>query len=415
MAHIVPFKAIRPAKDKAHLVASRTVDSYSHEDLNEKLATNPYAFLHIIHPDFNDTIKTKPGSPERLKKIKSKFLQFVKDGIFVKEKQECFYVYRQTKNKTSFTGIIGCSSIDDYFNGVIKVHEQTLTEREEKLKNYLEVCDFNAEPVCTSYPDDVSINNLVAEITSRATHYEFTTTDKVTHGLWVVDKKKEIETISNAFKKIPAIYIADGHHRSASSALLGKSRREKNKKHTGKEPYNFFLCIYFPESQLKIYDFNRVVKDLHGLSSKEFLKIISEKFDVEDNWSQIYQPNKLHNFSMYLEGHWYSLTAKKGTFDDKNPVNSLDAALLSENILVPILKIKDLKTDKRIAFVSGIKGLEELKKLVDSEIFKVAFALYPATMKQIKSIADTGSTMPPKSTWVEPKMRSGLTIYSLSE
>jgi len=414
MATVIPFKGIRPVKDKVHLVASRSVDGYNSADLHEKLASNPYTFLHIINPDFSDGIKTKPNSPERLQKVKAKYLKFLNEKIFVRDDSPSYYVYQQIKDDQTYTGIIGCSSIDDYFNGVIKIHEQTLTEREEKLKEYLEVCDFNAEPVLFSYPDNKTINEVIAEIILSEPIYNFTTTDKVTHKLWVVSDSEKTEIIAKQFSQIKSIYIADGHHRSASSALLGKSRREKNKNHTGKEPYNFYLGVFFPESQLKIYDFNRIVKDLNGLSENDFLKKISEDFIIEEK-GETYKPDKLHNFSMYLGKKWYSLTAKKETYNDNDPLESLDAELLTKKILSPVLNIRDLKTDKRISFVSGIKGMEELKRKVDSGEYKVAFGLYPVSMQQLKNIADTNNIMPPKSTWIEPKMRSGLVIYSLSE
>jgi len=416
MATIIPFKGIRPVRDKVHLVASRSVDRYNLAELRSKLTENPFTFLHVINPDFDDQGKTKPGSTERLKKIKKKYLQFREEGIFVQDPSPAYYIYQQIKDGNVYTGIIGCSSIDDYFDGVIKVHEQTLTSREEKLKEYLEVCDFNAEPVLFSYPNNLIIDQITARtISENEATYDFTTTDRVHHKLWVVNSPAVVKEIELQFQTIPAIYIADGHHRSASSALLGKSRREAAISYSGNEPYNFYLGVFFPETQLKIFDFNRVVKDLNGLTATEFLEKISERFDVEKKNTEIYKAGKLHNFSMYLEGNWYSLSAKPGTYHQNDPVGSLDASILSQHILGPILNIIDLKTDKRIAFVPGIKGMEELKKQVDCGKIKVAFGLYPVSMDQLKLIADTHNIMPPKSTWVEPKMRSGLVMYSLSE
>ncbi|MBI2271316.1 MAG: DUF1015 domain-containing protein [Bacteroidetes bacterium] len=413
MANIIPFRGIRPAKDKVHLVASRSVDGYTKAELLDKLKSNSFTFLHVINPDFSDGKPTVYGSPERLKKIKLKYDQFYNDGIFVQDNQPCYYIYQQQKGKETFTGIIGCSSIDDYFNGVIKIHEQTLTDREEKLKQYLEVCDFNAEPVLFSYPNDATIDEITDKVVATAPEYDFTTTDRVRHRLWPVSDPKITLTIKERFGKIPAIYIADGHHRSASSALLGKSRREKNPGYTGNEPYNYYLGVFFPESQLKIYDFNRIVHELNGLSEKDFLDKIKLKFDVEEKNTGIYKPTAIHNFSMYLGNKWYSLTPKNGIVKTSDPVGNLDASILTEHILSPILGIRDLKTDKRIGFVSGIKGMEELKKEVDSGRSIVAFGLYPVSMAQLKLIADTNNIMPPKTTWVEPKMRSGLVIYSL--
>lgn len=414
MAIVIPFKGIRPVKDKVHLVASRSVDTYDQASLHEKLATNPYSFLHVISPDFSDGKKTKPGSPERLKKVKSKYLTFIEEGVFTSDPKPCYYVYQQIKGANAYTGIIGCSSIDDYYNGVIKIHEQTLTEREEKLKQYLEVCDFNAEPVLFGYPDDQEINKTVEGITASEPIYNFTTTDMVTHKLWIVEDEENVKLILARFKQTPAIYIADGHHRSASSALLGVSRRTHNKNHTGKEPYNFYLGIFFPESQLKIYDFNRLVKDLNRLTENEFLKKLSEKAEIEEKGDSIYKAEKLHHLSMYMNKKWYNLKFKKNIYNDQHPLQSLDAHLLNEHILSPILNIHDLKTDKRISFVSGIKGMEGLQKQVDSGEYQVAFGLFPVSIEQLKKVADTNNIMPPKSTWVEPKMRSGLVIYSLS-
>lgn len=415
MANIIPFKGIRPAKDKVHLVASRSVDGYSKDELKDKLHGNPYTFLHVISPDFNDGKITKPGSPARLHKVKAQYLKFVSDKVFVKDEQPAYYIYRQIKEDNIYTGIIGCSSIDDYFNGVIKIHEQTLTEREEKLKEYLEICDFNAEPVLFSYPNDIIIDQITDKTVQENPVYDFTTTDKVHHQLWILYDPQMIKQIQVRFSKIPAVYIADGHHRSASAALLGKSRREQNPDYTGEEPYNYYLGVFFPETQLKIFDFNRVVKDLNGLSSEAFLERIKEKFIVTSKNAGEYKPAKKHNFSLYLDGSWYSLDAKKEIVHNEEPVGSLDASILTEQILSPILNIHDLKTDKRIGFVSGIKGMKELKNQVDKWSFKAAFGLYPVEMEQLKHIADTNNIMPPKTTWVEPKMRSGLVIYSLSE
>jgi uncharacterized protein (DUF1015 family) len=413
MANVTPFKGIRPAKDKVHLVSSRSMDGYTKADIHDKLKGNPYTFLHVLNPDYDDKQHTAPGSPERLKKIKLKFDEFYKGGVFFRDPDPCFYIYQQKNGENTFTGIIGCSSIEDYFNGVIKIHEQTITEREEKLKQYLEVCDFNAEPVLFSYPNDRTIDAVTEKITATPPEYDFSTTDKIRHMLWPVSDPKITTSILYRFKQIPAIYIADGHHRSASSALLGKSRREKNSSFTGREPFNYYLGVFFPESQLKIYDFNRVVTDLNGLNEKDFLSKLKEKFELVEKGTELYRPISKHNFTMYLDGKWYSLTPKPGIVNDIEPVNSLDASILTEYILSPVLDIHDLKTDKRVGFVPGIKGIEELKIQVDSGKAKAAFGLFPVSMEQLKLIADTNNIMPPKTTWIEPKMRSGLVIYPL--
>jgi len=408
MAIIKPFKGIRPSKDKVHLVASRSVDGYNPAQLNSKLSENPYTFLHVIKPDFGDAVKSKPHSAELLQKIKKKYLQYVEEGILTTDAEESFYIYQQVKEGHAFTGIIACASIWDYFSDVIKKHEQTISDREEKLKKYLEVCDFNAEPVCLCYRDNETLTKVISGVIKQEPSFNFTTTDKIAHTLWKVSDTKTGDEIVAAFAKMPAVYIADGHHRSSSSALLGKAMKEKNKNHTGNEPYNFFLAAFFPESDLKIYEFNRIVKDLNFLSKDTFLRKLSANFNIEDKETTPYKPGRKGEFSMYVEEHWYSLTLKN------EYKNKLDAELLSELILAPLLNIQDLRTDKRILFVSGTKGIGELKKIIDSGKAMVGFGLYPVTMQDVIKVADSNGIMPPKTTWVEPKLRSGLVVYSLA-
>jgi uncharacterized protein (DUF1015 family) len=415
MAKVIPFKAIRPVIDKVHLVASRSVDGYNPSELRDKLAGNPYSFLHVINPDFEDGIKTKPGSSERLQKVKKQFKKFVREKIFQRDENPCYYLYRQIKENNEYLGIIACTSIDDYINGVIKIHEQTLTTREEKLKDYLEVCEFNAEPVLFCYPNDKVIDTISEEISLTRADYDFTTTDKVRHTVWVIDSKKTVKQIAERFQATPNIYIADGHHRSASSTLLGKLRRSTKKSYTGEEAFNYYLGVFFPESHLKIYDYNRVVKDLNGLSVEEILKKLSVDFLIEQIDALDFKPRKKHEISMYINGKWFILNAKKNIYNPEDPIGSLDADILTKHVLSPIFNITDLKTDKRIGFVPGVKGSKELKKQVDEGKAAIAFGLYPVTMEHLKWIADTNNIMPPKSTWVEPKMRSGLLIYSLEE
>jgi uncharacterized protein (DUF1015 family) len=415
LAKVIPFRAVRPEEDKVHLVASRSVDGYNLAQLREKLAGNPYTFLHVINPDYDDGIKTKPGSKERLTKVKNRFKGFVKEKIFKRDENPAYYIYRQIKDGNTYTGIIACTSIDDYLNGVIKIHEQTITSREEKLKDYLEVCEFNAEPVLFCYPNDKEIDRTTQDTVKSRPDYDFTTTDKVRHTLWVVNDKKTVNLIAERFSKIPNIYIADGHHRSASSALLGKLKRSTKKNYTGEEAFNYYLGVFFPEDQLKIYDYNRVVRDLNHLLPEDLIEKIKEKFEVEEIKANDFKPRQKHELSMYLDSKWYALKAKQSTYDPKDPVGSLDAAILTKHILSPIFDVHDLKTDKRIGFVPGIKGSQELKRYVDEGKAKVAFGLYPVTMEQLKWIADTNNIMPPKSTWVEPKMRSGLVIYTFDE
>lgn len=415
MATVLPFKALRPANDKVHLVASRSLDLYNRSDLRDKLAGNPFTFLHVINPDYDDGIRTKPGSKERLTKVKQKFKDFVNDKILKRDEKPAYYIYRQIKGSFEYIGIIACTSIDDYMNGVIKIHEQTITTREEKLKEYLEVCEFNAEPVLFCYPNDAVLDQLILDISQSSPDYDFTTTDKIQHTLWVVKDSDKINTISKQFKGIPSIYIADGHHRSASSALLGKILRQSKKAFTGKEAFNYYLGIFFAETQLKIFEYNRLVKDVTDVNLYDLLKELKLKFEVNEVKTAMYSPTQKHELSMYIEGKWYSLKAKEGTYNSEDAVGSLDASILSEHILAPLFGIYDLKTDKRIAFVPGIKGAEALKDSVDEGRADVAFGLYPVTMDHLKWIADTNNIMPPKSTWVEPKMRSGLVIYTFEQ
>jgi uncharacterized protein (DUF1015 family) len=415
MAKIIPFKAVRPSKDKVHLVASRSVDTYSNQEMMEKLKTNPYTFLHVINPDFGTNEKTKPGSLERLHKVKEKYLEFVANNNLIEDKEPAYYIYSQIKNGITFTGIIGCISIDDYQEGIIKKHEQTLTEREEKLMHYLEVCNFNAEPVLFCYPNDKIIEEVTNLAMQTNPEYDFTTTDNVHHKLWVVNNVYAVEKIKSQFEKINHIYIADGHHRSASSYLLGKSKRLQKSDFNGTEAFNFYLGVFFPETQLQIVDFNRLVKDLNNLTVENFIVQLSENFEVRKVSDLLYKPLQKHHFAMYLEGAWYSLFAKSKIIRNEEPVGSLDASILTQFILSPILNIHDLKTDKRIGFMPGIKGMQALKHEVDSGNFKLAFALFPVEMTQLKLIADTDNIMPPKTTWVEPKMRNAMVIYDLSK
>jgi uncharacterized protein (DUF1015 family) len=412
MAIVLPFKALRPTQDKVHLVASRSVDGYQSGELHDKLASNPYTFLHVINPDFADGHKTKAGSPERLKKVKAKFKAFVKEKVLKQDEQAAYYIYKQYKSGYEYLGIIACTSIDDYMSGVIKIHEQTLTQREEKLKEYLEVCEFNAEPVLFCYPENTFLENLLTEVAKTPPLYDFSTSDKVRHSLWLLNDETRVKQVEAEFSKMPAIYIADGHHRSASSTLLGKQRRQAKGNYSGKEAFNYYLGVFFSETQLRIFDFNRFVKDTGGMTEESILQKLSEKFQVKKVTSEVYKPKAQHEFSMYTNGHWYALQAKADIYVDDDPIKSLDAFILTEHILSPLFDIHDLKTDQRVGFLPGVKGPEALKQVVDEGKAEVAFGLYPVSMNHLKWIADTHNIMPPKSTWVEPKMRSGLVIYS---
>ena len=415
MAKIIPFKAIRPQNDKVHLVASRSIDGYNPSELRDKLSGNPYSFLHVINPDFEDGIRTKPGSKERLLKVKNHFKKFIREKIFLKDESPCYYLYRQIKDGNEFMGIIACISIDDYMNGVIKIHEQTLTQREEKLKDYLEVCEFNAEPVLFCYPNDTIIDTLSDEIATTRPDYDFTTADTIRHAVWVINTKKHVELLMERFASIPNIYIADGHHRSSSATLLGKLRRSAKTSYTGEEAFNYYLGIFFPETHLKIYDYNRIVRDLNGRSVNEIKNQLQTHFTITEITANDFKPTKKHQLSMYVDNKWYSLDVKESIYNPKDPIDSLDSAILTKYILSPIFDISDLRTDKRIGFIPGVRGSSELKKQVDEGKAAIAFGLFPVTMKHLKWIADTNNIMPPKTTWVEPKMRSGLIIYSLEE
>ncbi len=412
MAKVLPFSAIRPASDKVHLVASRSVDTYENEELKEKLTANPFTFLHVINPDYSDGKRTVPGSPERLKKVRAKFASFRKQGVFVRDTQPSYYVYRQLKNSNEYVGLMACAHVDDYLSGVIRKHEQTITQRELKLKEYLDVCEFNAEPVLFAYPEDAALSKLLNEVTATPPEYDFSTTDKVRHTLWVIADSNKTKFIESRFAAMPAIYIADGHHRCASSSLLAEERRNKNKGGNPRDAYNEFLGVFFSESQLRIYDYNRLVKDMNGLTPKQLIDGLSGKFTVTKQDAALFCPSKKHELSMYLKGTWYKLEAKPEIYDANDPVKSLDSSILTEQILAPFFGISDLRIDKRIAFVAGTRGPEAMKKSVDEGKSELAFGLFPVTMPHLKWIADTNNIMPPKTTWVEPKMRSGLVIYA---
>jgi len=414
MAKIIPFKAIRPAADKVHLVATRSYVSYSQMNLSRKLAENPYSFIHVINPEFSMNIKPVKGV-SRFPLVREKYLDFVQQGILQQDATPAFYIYRQIQPNDSFTGIICGISNDDYLNGTIKVHEQTLTRREKLFKQYLDVCNFNAEPVLLTYRDDSLIEEIInGTMAQNPPVYDFSTTDKMRHQMWLIDNPTAIEAITQQFSHKNSIYIADGHHRSASSSLLGKDRKKKNRQHTGNELYNYLMAYLVPESQLTIYDFNRVVKDLNGHSAEDFLRLLQADFTITP-CDEIYQPERLHNFSLYLNKRWYSLQLKITPPKDCTPVESLDAQILSDKVLSKILNIRDLKTDSRIEFVSGKAGMTGLKTYADKKKMAAAFGLFPVTTAQLKAIADANEIMPPKTTWIEPKLRSGLTIFSFDE
>ncbi len=409
---IKPFKGIRPPKELAKEVASRPYDVLNSEEA--KAEAGEKSLLHIIKPEIDFTPIADEHSQEAYDKAVENFKKWKERGWLKQDPEEHYYIYAQTMDGRTQYGLVACCHFEDYLSGKIKKHELTRTEKEQDRMIHVRNQNANLEPVFFAYPAVAEMDKIVKDIVeSKKPEYDFVAEDGFGHTFWVIDNPETNKRITEIFAKIPALYVADGHHRTAAAALVGQEKKQQNPHHTGKEEYNYFLAVIFPDEQLKIIDYNRVVKDLNGLSSAELLKKLEEAFVVEKKGAEIYTPNKLHNFSMYLDGTWYSLTAKPGTYNDTDPIGVLDVTILSNLVLDKILDIKDLRTSKRIDFVGGIRGLGELKRRVDSGEMKVAFALYPVSMKQLIDIADTGNIMPPKTTWFEPKLRSGLVIHSL--
>ncbi len=414
MATIRPFRGFRPGKDHVHQVASRPYDVLNSEEAREEVAGNPWSFLHVVKPE----VDLPPGTDLYSKVVytrgKENLEKLIRQGFFVQDDREMLYLYGQTMFGRTQYGIVGCASVDDYLSGVIKKHELTRPDKEEDRMNHIRVTNFNAEPVFFAYPDHDELDRIIQRVVTGAPEYDFTTGDGVGHHFWLISQDTDIERIVEIFEKeIPSTYVADGHHRTAAAALVGQERRIHNPGHQGDEEYNFFLAVHFQASQLTIIDYNRVIRDLNGMDPEEFLEELKIGFTLERKGSRVYKPDRLHNFGMYMRGEWYSLTAKPGTYNDEDPIGCLDVTVLSEQVLGPLLNITDLRKSKRIDFVGGIRGLEELSRRVDSREMAVAFALYPVTMKQLMDIADNGMIMPPKTTWFEPKLRSGLVIHSL--
>lgn len=408
MTKISAFKGIRPTRDKAYLISSRPSYAYKKSLLKSKLEGNPYTFLHVINPEFQKNNKTKPNTIERFEKVKEKYDEFKNLGYFLQDESDCIYIYRQKSPENEYIGIIAGASVDDYIKGNIKVHEHTLSQREEMFKMYLDVCKFNAEPVLLTYEDNPAIDAIISKYTSTRSEYEFTNTARLKHDFWVVNDKEDIRALQTAFSTINEVYIADGHHRSSSSVLYALDQRKKGEAEN--EKFNFFMAYFIAESKLKIFDYNRLISDLNGLTESEFLEKLSEKFIVKKT-KKLASPSQLHNLSMCLGKNWYSLTIKDEYIKTDDPVGDLDAQLLSDLVLSPILGIKNLKTDERVSFIDGTKGMKGIQKEINGGKIKVAFALFPVSIEQLKRVADTNNIMPPKSTWIEPKMRSGLTIY----
>ena len=412
MVRIKPFKGIRPPKAYAAEVASRPYDVLSSEEAKREATEK--SLLHIIKPEIDFDPIADEHSEEVYRKAVENFKLWREKGWLVQDDTEKYYVYAQTMEGRTQYGLVAACHFDDYLTGKIKKHELTRPDKEEDRMIHVRNQQANIEPVFFSYPAVEEMDRIVRDIVeNQEAEYDFTAADGFRHQFWVINDKAVIDRITQIFAEVPALYVADGHHRTAAAARVGQEMMQKNPAHTGNEEYCFFLAVIFPDSQLKIIDYNRVVRDLNGLTPEALLKALEKNFEVEDKGTEISRPAALHKFSMYLGGHWYSLTARKGTYDDNDPIGVLDVTILSNLVLDELLGIKDLRTDKRIDFVGGIRGLGELKNRVDSGEMQVAFALYPVSMKQLIDIADTGNIMPPKTTWFEPKLRSGLVIHSL--
>ena len=415
MAIVKPFRGIRPPAELVEEVESRPYDVLNSDEARAEAEGNEKSLYHIIKPEIDFPEGTSEYDPRVYQKAAENFEMFQRNGWLVQDKDEHYYIYAQTMNGKTQYGIVVGAYVNDYLTGVIKKHELTRRDKEEDRMKHVRVCNANMEPVFFAYPDDSVLDALIARCTSAKPVYDFIAPiDGFRHRFWIVENADDIKTITEKFAKMPALYIADGHHRSAAAALVGAEKAQQNPAHRGDEEYNYFMAVCFPASQLTILDYNRVVKDLNGLTDDEFLEKLKAHFTVVPKGRLQYAPHQMHEFSLYLGGVWYSLIAKDGTYDSSDPIDVLDVSISSKYILDEILGIKDLRSDKRIDFVGGLRGLEELKRRVDSGEMKMALALYPVTMKQIMDIADSGAIMPPKATWFEPKLRSGLVVHKLS-
>ena len=409
-----PFRAIRPARELAKDVASRPYDVLNSQEAKEEAKGNPHSFLHIVKPEIDLPVDINPYGQEVYLKGKQNLETFLRQKTFSQDHKNSFYIYRLTMDGRSQTGIVGCCHYQQYYDGLIKKHELTRTAKENDRVNHVEILGANAEPVFFSYRARTEIDRVVSQIQETAPVYDFVSEDGIRHELWVSDSHDQNETISKLFLKVPSFYVADGHHRTAAAARVGQRKKENNPNHTGEEAYNFFMTVAFPDHQLKIFDYNRVVKDLNGMTTESFINELSQNFHLEKNELSSVKPSKMREFAMYLSGQWYRISPK--TIQRSNdPVADLDVTILSELILQPILEIGDLRKSERIDFVGGIRGLEELSRRVDSGEMAVAFALFPVSMDQLLSIADAGEIMPPKTTWFEPKLRSGLFVHSIED
>ncbi|WP_456076027.1 DUF1015 domain-containing protein [Hoylesella nanceiensis] len=415
MATIKPFKGIRPPKELIEQIESRPYDVLNSEEAREEAKGNEKSLYHIIKPEIDFEVGTSEYDPRVYEQAAKNFKKFQEKGWLVQDEKDHYYIYAQTMNNKTQYGLVVGAYVNDYLDGTIKKHELTRKDKEEDRMKHVRVCDANIEPVFFAYPDNATLDQLIMRYAATAPEYDFIAPiDGFRHQFWIIENAEDINLITAEFEKMPALYIADGHHRSAAAALVGAEKAKQNPNHKGDEEYNYFMAVCFQASQLTILDYNRVVTDLNGLTEQEFLTRLEKDFVVEDKGTDIYRPNALHNFSLYLNKHWYSLTAKDGTFDNSDPIGVLDVDISSRLIFDSILGIKDFRTDKRIDFVGGLRGLEELKRRVDSGEMQMALALYPVSMQQIMDIANTGNIMPPKATWFEPKLRSGLVIHKLS-
>ena len=415
MATLKPFKGIRPPKELIEQIESRPYDVLNSEEAREEAKGNEKSLYHIIKPEIDFEVGTSEYDPRVYEQAAKNFKNFQEKGWLVQDEKDHYYIYAQTMNNKTQYGLVVGAYVNDYLDGTIKKHELTRKDKEEDRMKHVRVCDANIEPVFFAYPDNAALDQLIMRYAATAPEYDFIAPiDGFRHQFWIIENAEDINLITAEFEKMPALYIADGHHRSAAAALVGAEKAKQNPNHKGDEEYNYFMAVCFQASQLTILDYNRVVTDLNGLTEQEFLTRLEKDFVVEDKGTDIYRPNALHNFSLYLNKHWYSLTAKDGTFDNSDPIGVLDVDISSRLIFDSILGIKDFRTDKRIDFVGGLRGLEELKRRVDSGEMQMALALYPVSMQQIMDIANTGNIMPPKATWFEPKLRSGLVIHKLS-
>ena len=415
MARVKPFKGLRPPRELVEQVESRPYDVLDSDEARAEAGNNEKSLYHIIKPEIDFPVGTSEYDARVYERAAENFAKFQREGWLVQDADDHYYVYAQTMNGHTQYGIVVGAAVDDYMNGVILKHELTRRDKEEDRMKHVRVCDANIEPVFLAYPDDDVLDAVVARYTLQEPEYDFIApVDGFRHQFWIIDKEEDITAVTERFALMPHLYIADGHHRTAAAALVGAEKAKANPAHTGTEEYNYLMAVCFPASQLTILDYNRVVKDLNGHSPAEFLALLEKDFVVSSQGTEPYRPARLHEFSLYLKGEWYSLMLKPGLVDETDPIESLDVSISSKRILDEILGIKDLRSDKRIDFVGGLRGLSELKRRVDSGEMQMALALYPVSMQQIIRIADSGNIMPPKATWFEPKLRSGLVVHKLS-